>query len=240
VNSHLDEGLPAEAGKAVPLVQAFRDHADPKLREEYHDTKERLDREGKWHYIGTPRKIEGHELSPFDGRGHALLARTRELVEMITDRFIGKLRRGDLTAWAREGSPLAPWSEIPRSAWWTLKLDDVAKGTAKGPGVALFDVRIGPRHIEPPEPIKAGVPGRPSSAHLILEEFRRRAAAGETGEVLKTEAAILAEWLARTHPKAPPIKGKRVEEVIRAEFNARKTARVNDPVKPPKPSDPRR
>lgn len=240
MSPNASDDLPPEAAKAIPLVQAFRDYADPKLRAEYHDTKERLEREGKWHYIGTPRKIEGHELSPFDTHGHALLQRSRELIAMIEARFVSKLRRGELTAWARKGSPLAPWREIPASAWLALQLDNVAKGTAKGPGVVLLDVRIGPRHIEPPEPIKAGVPGRPSSAHLILEEFRRRAVAGETGEVLKTEAAILAEWLARTHPKAPPIKGKRVEEVIRAEFNARKTARGNNPVKPPKPSGPRR
>ncbi|NJM31504.1 MAG: hypothetical protein HC855_16730 [Rhizobiales bacterium] len=240
MNSYPEEGLPAEAAKSVPLLQAFRDHADPKLVAEYHDTKEQLEHEGKWQYIGTPRNIEGYVLSEFDGHGHELLRRSHELIAKIQSLFVNDLRHGRFTAWAREGSSLAPWREIPKAAWLTLQLDDVVKGTAKGPGVALFDVRVGPRHVDPPEPIKAGVPGRPSSAHLVLEEFRRRVSDGELGDVLKIEATILAEWLARTHPKAPPIKGKTVEGVIRAEFNAWKTSRLSGTVKSsPEPTGPR-
>src|SRR3990172_7624437 len=97
---------PPEAAKAVPLADAFREHADPKLLAEYRHTDERLKREGKWQYIGTPRKVEGYVLSEFDGLGHELLKESRELIAKIEAGFVGKLRRGDLTAWAREGSPL--------------------------------------------------------------------------------------------------------------------------------------
>lgn len=241
-------GAFAQAAEAFPLGRAFQDGADPALVAEWQNTVDRLRHEGRWQYIGTPQKIEGYALSEFDTNGHDLLARSRRLVTAICARFVGRLRCGELVSWARAGSPLAPWREVPRGAWSALRLGDVDSGTVKGPGgVALYDVHVGRRAIAPEPPITPGKQGRPSSADLILEEFRRRVAAGEPGYVLRVEAAILARWLKLTHPKEPPAKAKSIEQMIRGEFNAWKASRAKAAprakrvVKPsPEPNGPRR
>lgn len=178
-------------------------------------------------YIGTPRKIEGYVLSEFDTHGHQLLAESRRLVAAVYSRFSERLRTGELVAWAREGSPLAPWREIPSTAWASLDVDDADAGTVKGPGgVALYDVHVG-RRVVPPEPlIEAGTPGRPSAAHLVVAEFDRRVGAGLLCETLKAEAETLAAWLKRSHPKAPPLGASRIQEVIRGGYNAWKADRA--------------
>lgn len=214
-----------EAAEAVPLGQAFQDGADPALVAEWQNTVDRLRHEGRWQYIGTPQKIEGYVLSEFDTNGHDLLARSRRLVATISARFVARLYRGEMVAWAREGSPLAPWREIPQAAWSALCLGDVDAGTVKGPGgVALYDVHVGRRVVAAEPLIEAGAPGRPSAAHLVMQEFGRRAVAGEAGKTLKAEAETLAGWLKWTHPLAPPLGAKRIQEVIRGEFNALKAA----------------
>jgi hypothetical protein len=221
---------PPEAAKAVPLADAFREHADPKLLAKFRATTERLEREGKWQYIGTPRKVEGYVLSEFDGHGRELLKESRELIAKIEAGFVGKLRRGDLTAWAREGSPLAPWREIPASAWATLRLDDITKGTANGPGVALFDVRVGPRvaviaavpeTVAVPVPTlrRTGDPGRPNKGyHLYEAEFDRRRQAGQIESSLVREAEWLLAWFKATHPDWDPPTVKTISERLRAKF----------------------
>ena len=100
-----DDLLP-EATKAVPLADAFRDNADPKLVEQYRLTTERLHREGWWQYEGAPRAVEKRVLNEFDGHGLALLRESRALMDRIDANLLAKLRDGDLTAWAREGSTM--------------------------------------------------------------------------------------------------------------------------------------
>jgi hypothetical protein len=139
------DGLPAEAAKSIPLVDAFRKYADPKLVTEYQQAKRSLRLRGRWNYIGTPRDIKGWVLSETDGLGHMQLDQTRDLMRRIEAGFIEKLESGDLTAWAREGSPLGPWREIPAAAWSALQIDVPVNGAVKGHGAALFDTRVGPR-----------------------------------------------------------------------------------------------
>lgn len=247
MNSH-PEGLPAEAANAVPLREAYKRYLDPAVFNEWIELDRRLRAEGKWHYIGTPRKVEGYELSPFDAHGHELLKQKLIAGKRLQQSFIDKLIEGQITAWARLKSPLAPWTEIPAAAWRTLSLGDLDVSTVNSPGgEVLYDVRIGPRHVALPEPVKPGKRGRPSPAPLILEELRRRLAKGEVGDVLRVEAAILAAWLRRTHPDETPMKAKSVEETIRREFNAAKgksskaKRRSNTDAKSsPEPTAPRR
>jgi hypothetical protein len=219
---------PPEAAKAVPLSDAFREHADPKLLAEYRFTQERLKREGRWEYIGTPRKVEGYALSVFDGHGHQLAKEARGLIAKIEAGFVGKLRRGELTAWAREGSPLSPWREIPASAWANLQLGELDKGTAKGPGVVLFDVRIGPRvavtapapdAAAVPAPKRTGDPGRPNKGyHLYEAEFERRRQAGKLESSLAREAEWLLTWFKANHPDWDPPTIKTISERLRAKY----------------------
>jgi hypothetical protein len=196
------------------------------LVERYRLTKERLDCEGQWQYIGEPRANQGRVLSGFDALGHKLLKECRELLVQIEEDFLAKLGQSDVRTWAREGSPVAPWREIPASAWSALQLDDVTKGTAKGPGVSLFDVRIGPSRMAaapaeaaPVPPLPAtGTPGRPSHMHLVEVEFRRRRDAGCIEVSLNREAAALAAWFKVAHPDKQPVTAKTIANRLREQF----------------------
>lgn len=215
-----------EAAEALPLQEAYRQSADPDLLTKLWNKNDQLKREGRWCYIGTPQKVEGLVLSEFDTHGKRLQEETRRLVVTITAHFLQKLCRGDLTAWAREGSPLAPYREIPKAAWTSLGLGDPASGIVRGPGVDLFEVYVGVRMIAPEPLIEAGAPGRPSAAHLVLAEFDRRIESGQVCDTLRAQARTLAAWLKQTHPKAPPLASRRTEEVIRAAYNEWKARRA--------------
>lgn len=218
-----DDDLPMEAADAQHLAIAFRVHADPDLVEEYRQKKEQLQREGRWHYVGNVRNPDGYVLSEFDSHGHRLVEEQRNALALIEADLMSKLRRGVLTVWAREGSPLAPWRKIPASAWRTLKLDDVVRGTAKGPGVTLFDIRVGvsiaarePQPVPAPPLPETGSPGRPSHMHLVTAEFRRRVAGGQIEKSLTREAATLAAWFEVNHPDKQPLTAKAIENKHRA------------------------
>jgi hypothetical protein len=71
------------------------------------------------------------------------------------------------------------------------------------------------------EPPKSGLPGRPTSRHAILGEFRRRVASGIFLKVLSGEAEQLAEWLER-HPQYPPAGAGAIANMIREEHRAAK------------------
>ena len=74
------------------------------------------------------------------------------------------------------------------------------------------------RHVEP-ERYRSGLPGRPSSKHLIEQEFRRRASANECKSTLSAEARELHEWLKKEYPDAPPATPKTITNNIRIEYN---------------------
>jgi hypothetical protein len=74
-------------------------------------------------------------------------------------------------------------------------------------------------------PAGTGAPGRPSSMHLVEDEFERRAALGEHGNRLSEEARSLEKWFRQTHPTAPPATATTIENRIRSRFNALKTPR---------------
>jgi hypothetical protein len=71
-----------------------------------------------------------------------------------------------------------------------------------------------------PATTNTGMPGRPSSKHLYLLEFDRRAAAGEKADTLIEEAKALHKWLLNTHPQAPPATPKTIMNLIRSSYQA--------------------
>jgi len=67
--------------------------------------------------------------------------------------------------------------------------------------------------------LRSGMPGRPAkSRHLIEDEFRRRAAAGELADSLVLEAEGLLDWLRSAHPKYPRPSARTIENYIRDEY----------------------
>ena len=70
-----------------------------------------------------------------------------------------------------------------------------------------------------PDPHFSGFPGRPSKAkHLIEQEFRRRADAGEVCSTLPEEAGALLKWLKDEHPSASPPTIKTIRNNIRNRY----------------------
>lgn len=66
-----------------------------------------------------------------------------------------------------------------------------------------------------PAPMGSGLPGRPTSRHLIETEFERRKEGGTLAPSLNKEAKALSVWLADTHPKAPRASPKTIANHIR-------------------------
>jgi hypothetical protein len=71
---------------------------------------------------------------------------------------------------------------------------------------------------------RTGAQGRPSSRHLVEEEFQRRNSNNETLPTLNAEAEALSGWLVLKHPGLAPMAPKTVANCIRAEYQARKKA----------------
>ncbi len=73
------------------------------------------------------------------------------------------------------------------------------------------------------DPYYTGAPGRPSAAHLVKAEAKRRI---ETGEVKPRRRGMaqfvehLATWLRQAHPSAPPLTSKSIENTIRSIWRA--------------------
>lgn len=77
------------------------------------------------------------------------------------------------------------------------------------------------KSIQSPDAVnyRTGAPGRPSSAHLVKQEFQRRADAGELCDSLTQEAEYLSRWLVATFPNAPPMTQKTISNKFRAEYH---------------------
>jgi hypothetical protein len=73
----------------------------------------------------------------------------------------------------------------------------------------------------------SGVPGRPTSKHLILVELERRAAAGALLESCAKEADYLSSWLGANHPSAPQLKPTSAENAIRDDYRRLKPIKLS-------------
>jgi hypothetical protein len=71
---------------------------------------------------------------------------------------------------------------------------------------------------------QTGFTGRPTSKQLINTEFRYRCAQGILENNLKKESQYLHEWLKITHPEAPIAQPRSIENNIRQEYHAAKSA----------------
>lgn len=69
-------------------------------------------------------------------------------------------------------------------------------------------------------PTRTGAPGRPSSAHLVLEEMKRLHERGELPSTLAETARVLERWLKANNPSAPPMKAHSIENTIREDWRA--------------------
>ena len=76
--------------------------------------------------------------------------------------------------------------------------------------------------------LKTGMPGRPTSKHLVLERARRRLDAGDYPPTLAMFSRELADELRREEPGAAPMTAKTVANAIRELWRGRH--------KPPKPN----
>ncbi len=72
--------------------------------------------------------------------------------------------------------------------------------------------------FEPVEPAKTGVPGRPTSKHLVIAELAERARAGRLPPTLTGASRDLAYWLSTAHPAMPRMGEKAIANAIREEY----------------------
>lgn len=71
--------------------------------------------------------------------------------------------------------------------------------------------------------VATGSPGRPTSMHLVAAEHKRRLVNGLAERGVRAEAKVLEEWLKQTHPKAPTLTAKTIENNIRTAHRTQKT-----------------
>jgi len=224
-----DDDLPAEAAGADHLFAAMVKHADPALSKQYVQKGKQLDQERRRNYVGNVHNPEGYVFSDYDSHTKRLLEELHNSMLLIEADVISKLCNGLLTVWARVGSPLAPWRRIPASAWNTLRFHEPKKGTAIGPNIALFDLRMGvPVKIQilTPSPqavnddhITTGMPGRrPKGAEIIKAELTRRIAAKELEVSLAAQSRALADWYHEIYPMNDSPTPKVIENNLREDF----------------------
>ena len=70
--------------------------------------------------------------------------------------------------------------------------------------------------------VRSGLPGRPTSKHLVEQEFERRIKAGEVAPSLQAEATYLKDWLEKNHPDAPSSGLSAIQNNIRERYNEAK------------------
>ena len=68
---------------------------------------------------------------------------------------------------------------------------------------------------------ETGAPGRPTSMHLVREEFRARYERRESATSITQEANALAEWLRKAHPRAVAVTPKTIKNQLSGEFRMR-------------------
>lgn len=105
---------------------------------------------------------------------------------------------------------------------WTqlmVRKDDVARLWPFGVCAPVLDeatIRAGYR---------SGAPGKPSSMHLVEQEFEARCARGEVEASISREAQVLYEWRLMMHPSSLKLTAKTIRVRIAASFRAYHAAR---------------
>ncbi len=164
---------------------------------------------------GKPEKIEGHIFSSALRVGHPFSDEPLELI-LNDELYLSTCAYIDAEHWhkgfndslqARGG---AEWSKL------TVLKSEVAKCWP------FSDVK---QEQNKAPAFRTGAPGRPTPIHLIVVEHRSRLASGKAEISVTAEAENLADWLKSTHPDAPSLTPKTIQNRIRAEHRAAKSAR---------------
>jgi hypothetical protein len=72
---------------------------------------------------------------------------------------------------------------------------------------------------------RTGVPGKPSSMHLVEAEFAGRCERAEVAETVTRESEQVASWLNDAHPEAPPLTAKKIKNKLAAPYRGYQRAR---------------
>jgi hypothetical protein len=107
--------------------------------------------------------------------------------------------------------------QLPPPSWWT-DATDVAVQSARTDPIESASDAVLPR---------TGVPGRPTSMHLVRVEYHARWERGEVLDSIGKEAETLSRWLMYTHPTAPRLTPKTISNNLRSEHGRRLAERQN-------------
>jgi hypothetical protein len=140
--------------------------------------------------------------------------RTQSVFEAIPASFFSDPAATiNLASWAVFDSAKLGWEE------YQLARQREAQEWAHVMLPADFRSHLPGASVAEPEDEKAryrtGVQGRPSSRQYVEAEFERRREANLASPSLGQEAAYLTQWLAETHPQAPRMKARGIENAIR-------------------------
>ncbi len=133
--------------------------------------------------------------------------------------------------WVRDLSPERPKFKPQRSFkmdWHDVHLDrEGFEALLRSMGVSVVQ---GPHTGAPGErkTLKTGMPGRPTSKHLVLERARRRLDAGNPPSSLAQLSRELADALRKEEPGAAPMTAKTVSNAIRDLWRAHQKPRKPD------------
>jgi len=152
-------------------------------------------------------------------------------------RFLEHLQSGRLSVLGVAERNLAALKrkKIP-SAWWArdivvhVEAGEIWELTARNrrDGVRCWSsIRVDPMNIldaklDSGEIDRTGVPGRPSSMHLVRAKFHERVRNQEIEPTLADEGRYLAEWCDTEYEGQPHLTAKTIENNIRIEYNRAK------------------
>jgi hypothetical protein len=162
-----------------------------------------------------------------------------QLHSTIINEFRDAPKNRIVRAFGRFGSIKSPLTIIGSDIWEIYRVDFESNGVVLTGGEQLYSVHFAPidpmptKELQPVdlsvpptcslpskpmlnEPVySTGAPGRPSSKSLIETELQNRIESRRMELVLKDEAEALAAWLRESHPSAPPMTVRTIENAIR-------------------------
>jgi len=162
---------------------------------------------------GEPRPGSIHEAIPATHLMHPMIGITEwDMVRVDTSHPVGKWLNLRIPEYAKVQfktvEVLALWPAATARSASTVEAPsstDLPKPSHSAP------IKLATDH--------SGAPGRPSSKHLVLAEYRRRAEAGEACSSITEEGTALSAWLLATHSHLAAMMPRSVENAIRTEFN---------------------
>lgn len=113
--------------------------------------------------------------------------------------------------------PGAPWDGSFALSGIYVKQEDVNRLWP-----AAASVIVATENKLPSATDRTGAPGRPTSTHLVEDEFQKRSKAGSTESSLKKQGDVLAAWLKENYPGLAPMTSGTIQNNIRAAWNSRK------------------